>query len=55
MRIPGANPGRTALTRSAYYNPATKQFAELMIDAEEDPTLRAVLVGLLREVRQKGA
>jgi hypothetical protein len=34
----------------AYYgNPATRTFAELLIDREEDRTLRAVLVGTLRE------
>src|SRR4249919_4029568 len=32
-----------------YGNPKTRTFAELLIDAEEDPYLRAVLVGMLRE------
>ena len=32
-----------------YGNPKTRAFAELLIDAEEDRTLRAVLVGMLRE------
>ena len=32
-----------------YGNPRTRTFAELLIDAEEDPALRAVLVGMLRE------
>ena len=30
-------------------NPETRTFAELLIDGEEDRTLRAVLVGMLRE------
>jgi hypothetical protein len=30
-------------------NPKTRTFAELLIDAEEDPNLRAMLVGMLRE------
>jgi hypothetical protein len=32
-----------------YRNPKTRRFAELLIDAEQDPHLRAVLVGMLRE------
>ena len=34
---------------SYWGNPKTHTFAELLIDCEEDPPLRAVLVGMLRE------
>lgn len=34
-----------------YGNPKTRTFAELLIDAEEDPAARAALVRMLREDR----
>jgi hypothetical protein len=40
---------RVGAIQSYWGNPATRNFAELLIDCEEDQTLRAVLVGMLRE------
>jgi hypothetical protein len=40
---------RAARIGEFYGNPKTRTFAELLIDTEEDPHLRAVLVGMLRE------
>jgi hypothetical protein len=34
-------------------NPATRTFAELLIDCEEDKTLKAVIWGLLRGMERK--
>jgi hypothetical protein len=36
-------------SESSGANPESRAFAELLIDWEEDRTLRAVLVGMLRE------
>jgi hypothetical protein len=38
-----------ASRRWSYRKPLTKAELELLIDAEEDPYLRAVVVGILRE------
>jgi hypothetical protein len=38
---------------SYWGNPKTRTFAELLIDCEEDRVLRAVLVGMLREMERR--
>jgi hypothetical protein len=41
-------------TNGVYWgNPKTRTFGELLIDCEEDWTLRTVLVGMLREVDRR--
>ena len=37
---------------SFWGNPKTRSFAELLIDCEEDRTLRAVFVGMLAEMER---
>ena len=40
---------RVGAIQSRWGNPATRMFGELLIDREEDRTLRAVLVRMLGE------
>ena len=42
---------RVGMIQSYWGSPATRTFGELLIDCEEDLTLRAVLVGMLRKGR----
>jgi hypothetical protein len=43
------NSDRADAIGSYWANPKTRAFGELLIDCEEDRTLRAVLLGMLRE------
>jgi hypothetical protein len=46
------DPDRADAIGSYWGYPESRTFAELLIDCEEDQTLRVVLVGMLREMER---
>jgi hypothetical protein len=44
---------RVGAIQTYWGNPETRKFGELLIDAEVDRPVRAVLVGMLREIDRK--
>jgi hypothetical protein len=45
---------RAARIGEFWASPATRSFGELLIDLEDDSLARAVVVGMLRELRRPG-
>ena len=45
---------RAGVIGEYFQDPGTRNFAELLIDAEEDPRVRAVLIPMLREAQRRG-
>ena len=52
MSVPAIRQTRSTRSRPRRSSGSTPDDAELLIDCEEDRTLRAVLVGMLREADQ---